>query len=376
MQLSGKFFRWAGKPEAGTDSRFGPAPLPPMIQGRLVDEGCEPDIAFVVVHPSGDFLPHYLMSALPKRKAACLAVNTRYVGNDTYLMMEKCILDLGLGIRFLRESGYRRIVLVGNSGGASLSALYQAEAEHLTIATLPDGTPLPITAGELPPVDGLAMLAAHPGRAQVLTDWLDPSVMDEGDASSADSTLDMFNPKNGPPYSNEWILRYRAAQMARNEAITDRALATLAEMGAGQSRTADALQIVHRTGADPRFLDIAIDPDDRVVQKADAAKASNYATNNMARLSTLRSWLSQWSVRCTRANGPKCLARTTVPVAIMRYGADGIVFPSQIRMWTDAVGDRGTTSVVPGANHFLRNQPDLHDHVANGLIAWARDTVR
>ena len=40
------------------------------------------------------------------------------------------------------------------------------------------------------------MCAAHPGRAQVLTDWLDPSVTDETDMLAADPALDMYNAKN------------------------------------------------------------------------------------------------------------------------------------------------------------------------------------
>jgi pimeloyl-ACP methyl ester carboxylesterase len=364
-----------GKPEAGTDSRFGPAPLPSIVSARLVDEGCDRDIVFVVAHPAGDFLAHYLMTALPKNKAACLAVNTHYVGNDTHLVMEKCIQDLGIGIKFLRNKGYRRIILIGNSGGASLAALYQAEAEQVTLTSFPDGTPLSLDPSDLPPIDALVMLAAHPGRAQVLTAWLDPSVTDEQDPYSADPTLDMFDPMNGPPYSAEWLFRYRKAQVARNDAISDFALRALKTIEARQLPLADAVLVVHRTGADPRFLDLTIDPDERALQNAASAKASNYSHNSMGRLSSLRSWLSQWSTRHTRADGPMCLARTTVPVAIVRYGADGIVFPSQLQMWVDAAGSRGTFNVVAGANHFLRNQPDLQDQVAVRVIRWARNAL-
>ena len=377
--LPGKFFRWPGKAEVGTDSRFGPAPQAPMISARLCDDSCDSELAFVVIHPAGDFLAHYLMDALPKRRVACLAVNTRYVGNDTHLIMEKCIQDLGLGIRFLRDNGYRRVVLVGNSGGGSLAALYQAEAERITLGSLPDGTNFSLESSEIPRVDGLALLAAHPGRAQVLTDWLDPSVVDERDALSANSDLDMFNARNGPPYASEWLVRYRAAQVARNDAITDHALdvlAAIASSPSSQSPMTDALLIVHRTSADPRFLDLLLDPNERPVQNAAAAKASNYSHNSMGRLSTLRSWLSQWSMRCSRADGPKCLARTTVPVAIVRYGADGIVFPSQMQMWIDAAGSRGTSTFIAGANHFLRNQLELQDTVARQLVDWANDAVK
>ena len=77
------------------------------------------------------------------------------------------------------------------------------------------------------PGDLFVALAAHSGRPEVLTAWLDPSVTDERDPLSADPALDPFNPDNGPPYSAEFQRRYRAAQRARNERITDWALREL-----------------------------------------------------------------------------------------------------------------------------------------------------
>ena len=68
--------------------------------------------------------------------------------------------------------------------------------------------------------DAFIFLNAHPGRADVLTDWLDPSVIDEFDPTKRDSSLDMYNPVNGPPYSIEFQERYRKAQRQRNDRIT------------------------------------------------------------------------------------------------------------------------------------------------------------
>ena len=55
------------------------------------------------------------------------------------------------------------------------------------------------------------------GRPEVLTDWMDASVIDENDPVATDESLNPFNPDNGPPYSAEFIARYRAAQRARNQ---------------------------------------------------------------------------------------------------------------------------------------------------------------
>src|SRR5689334_125215 len=179
--------------------------------------------------------------------------------------MERCIQDLGAGIAFLRREGYRRIALLGNSGGGSLAAFYQSQAERLTLRDTPDGRPIDLAPADLPPVDGLAMCAAHPGRAQVLTDWLDPSVTDEADMLAADATLDMYNPENGPPYDRQWLDRYRQAQRARNDRITDWALARLGTFDANPDPDApkDAPFLVFRTAADPRFVDLTLDPSDR-----------------------------------------------------------------------------------------------------------------
>src|SRR3982750_2242621 len=127
------------------------------------------------------------------------------------------------------------------------------------------GPPSALAPPDLPPVDCLAMCAAHPGRAQVLTDWLDPSVIDEDDMLSADPALDMFNPKNGPPFDRDWLGKYGEAQIARNDHITDRALARLRAFDANPDPEApkDAAFLVFRTAADPRFVDLTLDPSDR-----------------------------------------------------------------------------------------------------------------
>ncbi len=60
--------------------------------------------------------------------------------------------------------------------------------------------------------DAFVFLNAHPGRADVLSTWLDPSVIDENDPIGKDPTLDMYNPVNGPPYSEVFQEKYREAQ--------------------------------------------------------------------------------------------------------------------------------------------------------------------
>ena len=55
-----------------------------------------------------------------------------------------------------RLTGIAVKVLIGNSGGASLSAFYQAQAEQLTITHMLDGDPAGLSPADLPPVDPAA----------------------------------------------------------------------------------------------------------------------------------------------------------------------------------------------------------------------------
>lgn len=363
------------KPGSAGDSQSGLNLLNPRVYGRLADERCGKDVAFVVIHPSSNFHGHYLVGPLERRGCALLALNTRYAGNDATLLMERCIQDLGAGVAFLRQQGYRRVVLIGNSGGASLAGFYQSQAERLTIRTTPDGRPIDLAPEDLPPADGLAMCAAHPGRAQVLTDWLDPSVIDEDDMLAADPELDMFNPKNGPPYDRDWLRRYRAAQLARNERITDWALARLRAFDADPDPEGpkDAAFLVYRTAADPRFVDLTLEPSDRKAGTTrGSARASNYGVLHTGRICSLRSWLSQWSARLSRADGPKCLERTSVPVLSVTYSADPVVFPSQAGQYTAAARGRCSAHTLKGATHHMQGQPQLIEQLADLLVDWAK----
>lgn len=58
------------------------------------------------------------------------------------------------------------------------------------------------------------LLAAHISRHGTLTEWLDASIRDESDPSDRDPELDLYNPANPnqPPYSPEFLDRYRQAQ--------------------------------------------------------------------------------------------------------------------------------------------------------------------
>ena len=332
------------------------------------------DLAFIVFHPTSNFHGHYLIEPLAKLGAGVLALNTRYVGNDSMLIMERAVQDVGAGMRFLRGQGYQRIVMLGNSGGGSLAAFYQEQAENATVTTTPDGRPLDICQEALPAADAIALIAAHPGRASQLLAKIDGSVLDESDKPLLDAELDIFDAKHREGFDSEWLATYSAAQARRLERITVWVEQRLRELDAtAHPDVADHAFIIRRTQADPRNLDLKLDANDRKVGSLGGdARNYNEAANGLGRFCTLRSFLSQWSVRHTRAEGPRCLAATSAPVLLLNFTADQTVFPSHVTVWQKAAAGRCTTQDIRGAPHYLVGMPEVTDRVARLLVDWSR----
>ena len=68
--------------------------------------------------------------------------------------------------------------------------------------------------------------------------------------------------------------------------------------------------VTHRAMAEPRFLDGAIDPNDRPIGSCfiGIPETVNSGQVGSARFSTLPAWLSRWSPDDTDVNGEKCAA--------------------------------------------------------------------
>ncbi len=218
-----------------------------------------PKIAVIATHYNVDFAEHYIAPYFAQRGIGFLGWNTRFRGAEDLFSLDHALIDIGVGMTWLREEvGVERIVLLGNSGGGSLMAAYQAEAQT---PTLPASARTKDALSRLPRADLYISLNAHPGRPDVLTNWMDASVLDENDPVATDAALDPFNPANGPPYSAAFIARYRDAQRARNQRITDWAKRELARLNA--AGIPDRIFPLFRTWADLRFMDPAIDPSER-----------------------------------------------------------------------------------------------------------------
>ena len=94
-----------------------------FLEGQLIiPEGVISNTLFVFMHPATtlNLMPFPLAVAAAGHHVMCCG--SRYAKNDTPLIMEKVVVDLGEYIRHAKEQlGYKKIVLVGWSGGGSLT---------------------------------------------------------------------------------------------------------------------------------------------------------------------------------------------------------------------------------------------------------------
>ena len=321
------------------------------------------DTVLVFMHPigGGAYLP--MVNALARAGHHVIYANSRFRGTDSALIMEKVVADLGEVITDARERlGYSKVVLAGWSGGGSLSLYYQQQAEALGLI----------------PADGVMLLAAHISRHGTLTEWLDASILDESDPTRRDPELDLYNPDNPnqPPYSPEFLERYRQAQIDRNRRITKWVKEKIAELEsqgpADKGSDEEHCFVVHGTMADPRWLDPTVDPNDR--QPGTCYLGDPRVVNNspigLARFCSLRSWLSQWSYDDARADGVACGPDIAVPTLVIGNLADDACTPSHTRRLFDAIGHPDKEMhEIPGANHYYAG-PDQKQTLAAavGLI--------
>lgn len=332
--------------------------------------GARPRTALIATHYNVDFSEHYLGEFMAARGFGFLGWNTRFRGNEGFFLLEHALIDIGVGVQWLKEQAeVDQVVILGNSGGGSLMGAYQSQAQGVTMTPTP-GLTLPDALHELIPADLYISLCSHLGRPEVLTDWFDPSVVDESDPVGVDETLNMYNPDNGPPYSGEFIARYRAAQKARNGRITAWCHAELERLrGAGLF---DRAFNMYRTWADLRLMDGAIDPSNREVGRCYLGdpKKANFSPRGIGLLNTLRTWLSMWSLADSHCRGAPHLNRITLPALVVQSDGDTGVFPGDAQAIYDALGSEDKQLEMIVGDHYLQTPADARDGVADMLTDW------
>ncbi|AGZ51772.1 alpha/beta hydrolase [Mycobacterium kansasii] len=337
--------------------------------------GTKPTVAMIATHYQIDFSEHYLAEYMATRGVAFLGWNTRFRGFESNFLLDHALVDIGVGVRWLREvKDVETVILLGNSGGGSLMAAYQSQAVDPNVTPL-DGMRPAAGVTELPTADGYVATAAHPGRPDVLTAWMDAAVVDENDPVATDPHLDLFNRDHGPPYSPEFLVRYRAAQVARNERITEWAQAELKRIRA--AGFSDRPFAVMRTWADPRMVDATIEPTKRQPNSCYAGTPlkANRSAHGIAAACTLRNWLGMWSLREAQTRAEPHLARITCPALVINADADTGVFPSDAQRIYDALAGTDKTRTSIDTDHYFTT-PGARDEQADTIANWIADRWR
>ena len=223
--------------------------------------------------------------------------------------------------------------------------------------------------------DAVVYQAAHISRAQLLVEVLDPSVSDELVPDRRIVELDIYDSKNPnqPSYDKSFIAAYRAAQLQRMRRITAWVKDTLEELQRRNTQEMERGFVVHRTLADPRFLDPALDPNDRKPRWCYLGNPETVNTGpvGLARFCTLRSWLSQWSVEDSKGDGVACVKTVTAPLLVIENSADDAAPQTHPGLIYAAAGSSDKQMrVIKGANHYYAGQPELLAEAVSLIGTW------
>jgi hypothetical protein len=380
--------------------------------------GPAPRVGVVVMHPRVDFTHHYTVPRLVAAGFGVLAANSRHVNNDTSCEHEELVLDLAACARWAREKGgAERIVLLGNCGGGSLAAYYQAQAKLAPAARLersPGGTPTRFASAEMTPAAGLVLVAAHRGQGHVLERSIDAAVVDEADPFASDPALDVYDPRNGfrePPapssFSPELVARVRAAQLERVRRIDAtarrlldehaRAAREAEEAGFGERplearlavlrrKAYEPVMTVHRTMANPAFVDPGVDADPRGATReygsllSDRPDLMNMTATGFARACTPRAWLSTWSALSSHADLVANAAHVDEPTLVVHAARDReVYFDRDVAPVLEASAARDKQLVrIEGARHYFEPSfgetaaPDV-ERLMDVVVPWIRE---
>jgi pimeloyl-ACP methyl ester carboxylesterase len=346
------------------------------LDGMLFRPKAPSKTLVLMMHPSTaiHFLP--VPNALARLGYHVLCAHNRYSRNDTALIFEKVLLDYGAFVRHAREVlGYEKIVLHGWSGGGPLTTFYQSQAENPTIEATPAGDPLDIRAAGLLPGDAVIFHAASVSRARILLEALDPSLRDEADPENRIPELDLYDPANPnqPPYGRDFLGQYRQAQRARMTQITEHVkdqLETIRKKGTGE---VERCFVTHRTMADPRSLDTSMDHNDRLANRcvSGVPETVNSGPVGFARFSTLRSWLSQWSLDDSRADAAVAVKLISTPLLAIENSADEAAPVSHMHeVFAASASADKSYHVIKGADHYYRGTPDLLAEATSIIDNW------
>lgn len=371
----------------------------------------KPRVAVVCMHPRVDFTRHYTFPRLLAAGIGCLGANTRNPNNDTDTIHEDIILDVAACVRFLKgHRGVEKVILVGNSGGGSLNAFFQAQARKPAkdrLLTTPGGLLTKLQTADMVPADGLVYLSAHRGEGHIMNQCIDPSVVDEHAPLATDVSLDMYASENGfrpPPqwseYSAEFVTRYRAAQIARVRRIDAIAREHIGDVERAKELSASEafkkwpaarqqdverrkhfqqVMVIHRTMANLNYTDNKLDPSPREYGGllSERPDLMNMQLLGFGRIATPHAWLSTWSGVSSHGDLVDNVRQIDEPTLVVNAGRDREIYPNtDAKPIFDAVASKDKTFLeLPNARHYFepdfgqKDAPDV-EALMDRVVPW------
>jgi pimeloyl-ACP methyl ester carboxylesterase len=115
--------------------------------------------------------------------------------------------------------------------------------------------------------------------------------------------------------------------------------------------------VIYRTLADPRYLDLRLDPSERrpgsIFSFGRDPIVGNYG-EGIARTMSARGWLSTWSGLRSRADLERTIAGVRVPTLVVCARADTDIHPAECRRVFEAsAAPDKEWAELPGADHYL-----------------------
>jgi alpha-beta hydrolase superfamily lysophospholipase len=142
------------------------------------------------------------------------------------------------------------------------------------------------------------------------------------------------------------------------------------------------LMVIYRTQANPRYLDLTIDPSERDLGSIFSPRPDlhNFHAFGLARTVTPAAWLSTWSGLSSHANLIRNLPAVTVPTLVVGAMADQDIFIADAHAEFTASGAADKSlEMIEGADHFMReggkraHLGDPRPRLMKLLCRWTRD---
>jgi alpha-beta hydrolase superfamily lysophospholipase len=377
--------------------------------------GRSPKVAFLFMHPRGGNVTHFALEPLAGRGFGALGMGSRSMNRTG--IHEELVLDVAAGVKFLKSRGIERVILVGHSGGGSLMAFYQSQAETpppRRVKGTPAGDPPDLNTFDLPKADGLVTLNAAEGEGLHFTHHLDPSLTDERDPFSYDASLDIYNPDNGfrvPPgkttYAPAFVERVGKAQQERGRRLAELARSYVRSQNYYRDlMTSPAFQhlslkdqlmierrarfdhpmVLYRTRADLRYYDLSLDASDREVGHMTGPVKDGHRRSDLRNWEyddplstgiTAREFLSTLSVE-SHARMWDNLGKISVPVLVVNSSADSGIHRSEHERTFDSVASRDKERLwIVGGEHGLEphgpkgGRGDQRAQFIDAVTKWA-----